>query len=563
MSRLGRVAAAVLVASAMVLGACGGGSDDSDSGDSGGDASTEGPKSQAGAGADQSEGATTGGVLRIGMEAESDGLNPTTNRFAVAGLQMGNAVFDTLAASDADGNPVPYLAESFTPNADFTEWTVTLRPNVKFHDGTALTAEAIVANITAQANDALVGRAVKPVLAETDFVAATGELTAVVRMRQPSAHFPSYLTGQLGMVASPTWLEAAKANPDLNQKPVGTGPFKFDSRTKDSQTRVVRNDEWWGKGVLGDGPYLDAIEFYPVVSAARRADQLVAGELDVLHTTDVPTETRLEGESSLTTVSDELGEETFLQMNTEKAPFDDARVREAVVLATSNKSYNDLINEGKLTLAQSMFHPDLKWADPNITQEYDPAKAKELVAAVCAEKADLCKGGKVTIKYTYASSPENDRIYEVLSQLWADVFSVEADPIPQDQFITTTAVGNYQLNLWRQFGAPDPDADVVWISCTSIDAISLNWTRYCDQERETLLDQQRASNDDAERIKLWQQIAQNIDAAHTHVFLTHTRWTIAESKQVKNLCGAKGTAGEDLLCLENGRFRLSQIWLAS
>jgi ABC-type transport system substrate-binding protein len=381
----------------MVLGACGGGSDDSDSGDSGGDASTEGPKSQAGAGADESEGATAGGVLRIGMEAESDGLNPTTNRFAVAGLQMGNAVFDTLAASDEDGNPVPYLAESFTPNADFTEWTVTLRPNVKFHDGTALTAEAIVANITAQANDALVGRAVKPVLAETDFVAATGELTAVVRMRQPSAHFPSYLTGQLGMVASPTWLEAAKANPDLNQKPVGTGPFKFDSRTKDSQTRVVRNDEWWGKGVVGDGPYLDAIEFYPVVSAARRADQLVAGELDVLHTTDVPTETRLEGESSLTTVSDELGEETFLQMNTEKAPFDDARVREAVVLATSNKSYNDLINEGKLTLAQSMFHPDLKWADPNITQEYDPAKAKELVAAVCAEKADLCKGGKVTI----------------------------------------------------------------------------------------------------------------------------------------------------------------------
>jgi ABC-type transport system substrate-binding protein len=205
----------------MVLGACGGGSDDSDSGDSGGDASTEGPKSQAGAGADESEGATAGGVLRIGMEAESDGLNPTTNRFAVAGLQMGNAVFDTLAASDEDGNPVPYLAESFTPNADFTEWTVTLRPNVKFHDGTALTAEAIVANITAQANDALVGRAVKPVLAETDFVAATGELTAVVRMRQPSAHFPSYLTGQLGMVASPTWLEAAKANPDLNQKPVG------------------------------------------------------------------------------------------------------------------------------------------------------------------------------------------------------------------------------------------------------------------------------------------------------------------------------------------------------
>ena len=584
MTRSGRVSVAVFAVASMLLGACGGGSRGDTDSSSGGDKAdpsaegaksqqgaegaksqqgAEGAKSQQGAEGDESEGAKPGGVLRIGMEAESDGLNPTVNRFAVAGLQMGNAVFDTLAAIDADGDAVPYLAKSFTPNAEFTEWTIELRPGVTFHDGTPLNAAAVVANVTGQANDPLIGRAVKPVLAETNFAEAVGELTVVIRTRKPAAHFATFVTGQLGMVASPAWLEAAKANPDLNQKPIGTGPFKFDSRVKDSKTRFVRNDDWWGTGVVSDGPYLDGIDFFPVPSNARRADQLVAGDLDALHTTDVTTQTRLESESSITRVTDELGEETFIQLNTQKAPFDDARVREALGLATSNDAYNKLINNGKLTLAESMFHPDLKWADPSIKQEYDPARAKEIVAEVCAEKADLCKGGKIVVKYTYASNPENDRIYEVLSQLWKDAFSTEPDPIPQDQFITATALGNYELNLWRQFGSPDPDPDALWIVCSSIGDVSLNWTRFCDPERDQLLDEQRASNDDSARIELWHQIAKTIKDAHTHVFLTHTRWMIASSERVKNICGATADNDAELRCSDNGRFRVPQIWIAS
>ena len=79
-----------------------------------------------------------GGTLRYGLEADVDGLNPAASALSAPGLMMSNAVFDTLAAYTPDGQWVPYLAESFTPNDDFSQWTVKVREGVSFHDGTPL-----------------------------------------------------------------------------------------------------------------------------------------------------------------------------------------------------------------------------------------------------------------------------------------------------------------------------------------------------------------------------------------------------------------------------------------
>ena len=85
-----------------------------------------------------------GGTLRWGIQAESDGINPTASALSASGLAMMNAVFDTLAFFDVDGNWVPHLAESFTPSADCKTWTMKLREGITFHDGTALNTAAVV-----------------------------------------------------------------------------------------------------------------------------------------------------------------------------------------------------------------------------------------------------------------------------------------------------------------------------------------------------------------------------------------------------------------------------------
>jgi ABC-type transport system substrate-binding protein len=78
---------------------------------------------------------TAGGELVYGVEAESDGWNPTKTRWATSGTLVGATLFDTLAAFDDNGRVVPYLAEEITPNGNFTEWTVVLRDGVTFPTG--------------------------------------------------------------------------------------------------------------------------------------------------------------------------------------------------------------------------------------------------------------------------------------------------------------------------------------------------------------------------------------------------------------------------------------------
>ena len=130
--RSGRVLGATLASLMVFAVACGGGDDGGSSGESDtteGSGTSEAPSTEAPEGEP-----VVGGTLRVGLEADVDGLNPTASALAVSGLTMAQAVFDPLFTFTADGDVVPYLAESITPNADFTEWTLKLREGVTFHD---------------------------------------------------------------------------------------------------------------------------------------------------------------------------------------------------------------------------------------------------------------------------------------------------------------------------------------------------------------------------------------------------------------------------------------------
>ena len=91
----------------------------------------------------------SGGTLVVGIEGESSGYNPTVDPWSNAGHNVAKAIFDPLAAADAEGKVVPYLAESITGNDDATVWTIVLRPDISFHNGEPLNAEAVRLNFQA------------------------------------------------------------------------------------------------------------------------------------------------------------------------------------------------------------------------------------------------------------------------------------------------------------------------------------------------------------------------------------------------------------------------------
>ncbi len=479
------------------------------------------------------------------------------------------AVFDTLGALAADGTTViPYLAESFTPNADFTSWTVKLRSGITFHDGTPLNADAVVDNFNRQLGDLLVGLAVNPFYAGVDEkITVIDDLTVQFNLAQPNAYFPSLVVSQVGMVASPTWLAAAEDDPTLNQQPVGTGPFVFDSRTPDSVTRFVRNDDYWNGAVL-----LDAVEFYPVPDTDTRVDLFLEEDLEGFMANDSGAVQAVEGDDSFDVGLDDTGEESFVMINSSVPPFDDIRVRQALTFATPRQNYNDLIGLGVRRAAEQMFNPESPFYNPDVTQEADdPAAAIPLVEAYCAENGDLentvtgtpvCTDGKVNMEFQYSGpSVIQDRIADILNEGWnAAGFNVTYQVLPQDEHIQQTAFGQYNVNTWRQFGQ-DPAADNVWLWCAGVGGISLNWPRFCDESRDALLLEAMVTTDPDARAALYQEVVQKIQADYLYVFLLRALWVNAFQANVNGVCERMSPEGDPLYCALNGRTWFSSAWI--
>ena len=372
---------------------------------------------------------------------------------------------------------------------------------------------------------------------------------------------PTYFTGQLGMVASPAWIEAVEENPSLGQTPIGSGPFVIESRVQDSVTRVVRNENWWR---TDQEVFLDAVEFYPNNQEGTRTDQLLAGDLEMNHATDADSILRLREAEGISRIEDDQGEEFFFIFNTQEPPFDDLRVREAATYAFPRTEYTDFIMRGTTTPAETLFAPGLDFHVDTIEQVTDqPELAEPLIAEYCADVPESCTDGKINIEYQYnGPSLTLDDTAGIMSNAWSPFFNITTQVVPQDDFIFEVALGQFDVTTWRYHGQLDPEVERAFLICETVGAISVNFSRYCDPERDALLDAQRETTDRAERIELWRQIQENIDESRQYLIVSHTNWIVAADENVNGVCDAKTPDGVTLRCSLNGTWYLPQIWLA-
>ena len=267
------------IALAVVVGllatACG------DDGDEGSAASTT-----AGAGATTVPATTvapkTGGSVTMGVYIEPSGLDPVVAQGGGTGgnHEMG-AIYDTLMRIDpATKTFVPQLAESITANADGSEFTLKLRPNVKFSDGTDYDADAVVFGLKrhVQYGSAFAGQ-----VASVKEYTVVDKLTVKFTLPAPWPNFPYVLSNAPGMIPSPTAIKAAC--PDLTKaarecsfssKPVGAGPFVVDTYKPKEALNLKRSTTYWG------GPaYLDSLKFVLIPGAQGTYDALKTGTLQV------------------------------------------------------------------------------------------------------------------------------------------------------------------------------------------------------------------------------------------------------------------------------------------
>ena len=427
---------ALLVCAGLVLAAC---STKTDNGGS----STQSTKS---AGPPQS-----GGTLNVGLDAETDGWNPTSSQWAGAAYYVGQTVFDPLVAFGEDNKSHPVLAKSVTPNADNTVWTIKLRPGIKFQDGEPLNAAAVKLQLDKDKASFLVGQAFHPMKS----VDVVDNLTVRVNMSQPWVAFTSAITGQAGFIAAPKQLNATGAA--ATDHPIGTGAYTFKEWVRDDHLTVTKNPNYWRKGTS----YPSQITFRVIPDDQTRLSSLQSGQLDLTYTGVASVILQARRDSSLQTREANSDPTTMIMFNTAVPPFNDLRLRQAVSYAIDQKQLIDTVGRGLGTQSIGPYLKDSPWYGPNpYPTKPDLTKAKNLVAAY-----KQSKGVSGDIKFTLGCTPTptNTQAMELIkTQLGKVGINANVKYTEQATYINNALMGSYQANCWVQLGASDPDGDSIW-----------------------------------------------------------------------------------------------------
>jgi peptide/nickel transport system substrate-binding protein len=540
-----RVVLAVVAAASMLVAACGSGSGSTQDLERGNTGVVE-----------EDGSARPGGRIVYGLEAESDGWNPSNSKWAPSGLEVARAVFDTLTAYDADLEAQPYLAESLTPNDDYTQWTIRLRPGVTLHSGKPVTAEVVKANFEFLKAAVLTQDAFEPI----ESFATAGELDVVVNMKRPWVNYPYSLTTQIGVVADPEWLEETERT-----NPVGTGPFRFREWIPDNRLVVERNPDYWRFDDEGTPlPYLDEVEFRPIPDVDARSASLRSGVLDLMMTSSSEQIRRFIelGENGEFQVFNDVSGETaeaFIQINTMAPPLDDPDARRALALATDTKSYIDVFGYGIVEPARGPFPPSSPWYVETDYPEYDRRAAEQLVEQV-AER----NGGEFRFAVLGPSEPAGLQALQFIQEQWREVgIDATIEPTEQSQLITRVATGNYQATVWRQFDSPHPLGDSIWWhpnTAKPIGEIALNFARNHNERIGEALDAARETPDRERERELYQQVQRELARDIPYIWLTHTQISVIAANHLVNVVNYSLPEGQKGIELYGGSHPLFQIW---
>ena len=293
------------------------------------------------------------------------------------------------------------------------------------------------------------------------------------------------------------------------------------------------------------------------------AERLVAGDLDVVITSNAEATLIMREAAGVTTLENVRSSEGFAVINSERPPFDDIRARQALTFASDRDRYLELIRQGTSPPADTMFHPDSIWHNPEVKQESNMAdRAGPLVESYCADHPGNCSGGRIDMELAFGGpSVENVRIAELQTDAWEEFFNVTAVEVLQDKLINEVVLGNYNVVNWRQFGNIDPDNEMLWLECDSVGFISLNFPRYCDPERDELMLESRRSDDVQRRVEIWHRVQEMIRDSYTYIFYYHTNWAIGARDDVQNVCEHVSPDGTELWCNNQGRVLLHGVWL--
>ena len=320
--------------------------------------------------------------LIVGFTLDADTLDPANHRKRETETVIRN-MYDGLLTRDADMLVVPEIAESMT-QVSATEYDFKLRPGIRFHDGTEMTAEDVKFTLDRVVLDGGMGDGVtsprQGLMGPIASVEVTAPDTVRITLKEPWPILPAMLPNQ--QIVSKAWVEKT-GNDGVATAENGTGPFKLAEWRKGDALILERFEDYYG-GAADIPPVgkacVDRVIFKIIPESASRVAALLAGEVHIINELPAFSIGQVESNEGTQVMTVNGTRSFFIAMNLEGEYFDDLKVRQAAAMAIDKQLIIDKILEGTASPIDGILSPDAFGASELPKVAHDPEKAKALLA---------------------------------------------------------------------------------------------------------------------------------------------------------------------------------------
>lgn len=447
-------------------------------------------------------------VLVVGHAEVIDSLDPARGYTQTVGI-VNQVIYDTLVTfpPDSAASIEPRLAESWEVSDDGLTYTFHLRDGLVFADGDPVTADDVVFSYMRLKN--VTGNP-SYLMDNVASIEATDEQTVTITLASPAPVFLSTLANSaFGVIDSEVVTENGGTNADdaatsdtaqtyLDSHSAGTGPYVLDHWTKDTETVLVRNENYWG-----EAPYFDRIIIQNLPEPATQKTALESGDIDIaldLTSDQMPS---LEGNEEITIASTPGNIIHFLLMNKNPAiggPMADPQVQLAVRYALDYEGYKALW--GGITPGTNMVvgFPDAYGEDKAFTRDLDMAQS-------LLEEAGYGDGFDITLDYpTYSIQGVNmdTTAQKIVEDLAAIGINVTLNPMEVNTALEGYRAGTEAFGYW--FWGPDylDSSDVLSFMPGEKVGLRAGWTAdMADQSILDMINEAKVATDPSRRTELF------------------------------------------------------------
>jgi peptide/nickel transport system substrate-binding protein len=459
----------------------------------------------------------------LGMTLEpAPGLDPTAASAAAIGEVVHYNVLEGLTKIHMDGSISPLLAESWSIDPDGRAYTFKLRRGVKFHDGEAFDASDVKFSFERAKAEGSTNKAKKAVFDNISRIEAPDPATVIVVLNQPDGNFLFRMGENTAVILDP------KSAPTTATKPVGTGPFKFDSWAKGSAITLSKFDGYRNAKDVK----LKKVVFRFINDPAAQVAAMLAGDIDGMPRFGAPQNLKqFQDDPRFNVVVGGTEGKTIVSINNKKKPFDDVRVRRAIAAAIDRKALIDGSMEGfGKPIGSHMVPTDTGYVDLTSMNAYNPEKAKALL-----KEAGVATPLNVTL--TLPPPQYARKGGEIIaSQLGKVGINAKIENVEWAQWLSGAFKGNFDLTVISHVEPLDFDryADPAY------------YWGYDSKAYKELMAKYNGTSDSKARLKVIADIQRHLATESVNVYLYQLPQFLVSNKKLKGLWSSSPIFANDM-----------------